>query len=66
MATRKNSKKPRSGKKRETLQQIYARYKHEFTAADLQKYTEIEDLVPLEQVIEECEEIHRTTRPKRK
>ena len=45
--------------KNATLKQIYAIRKKEFTAADLQKYTEIEPMVPAEQVLAEMEEIHR-------
>jgi hypothetical protein len=41
------------------LRAIYEKVRREFTAADLQKYTEIEDGVPVEQVIEEMEAIHR-------
>jgi hypothetical protein len=46
-------------KKKESLKEIYARLKREFTAADLQKYTVIEKGIPLENVIAEMEEIHR-------
>jgi hypothetical protein len=51
-----------------TLREIYKRAREEFTAADLQKYTEIEETVPMEQVIRELEEIHRkeSQRKKRK
>ena len=34
---------------------IYAILREEFTAADLQKYTEIEPLIPAEQVLAELE-----------
>jgi hypothetical protein len=44
--------------KNATLKQIYAIAKKEFTAADLQKYTEIEPLVPMEQVLADMERIH--------
>ena len=33
-----------------TLEEIYAKYREEFTAADLQKYTEIEPMVPFDEV----------------
>jgi hypothetical protein len=51
-----------------TLREIYKRAREEFTAADLQKYAEIEETVPMEQVIRELEEIHRkeSQRKKRK
>lgn len=58
-----------------TLKQIYAQAKREFTAADLQKFTEIEPMVPFAAVVEEMERIHeresrrlkqKKTAPKRK
>lgn len=49
----------------EDLRAIYAKYKKEFSAADLQKYTEIEEGVPMEQVIAACEAIHRQETEKR-
>ena len=60
MAKRKNSN-TRTGRNQEDkgLQAIYAKARRDFTAADLQKYTEIEDGVPLEKIIGEMEEIHR-------
>lgn len=42
-----------------TLNQLYAKLKREFTAADLQKYTVIEEGIPFEQVVAECDRIHR-------
>ena len=42
-----------------TLKEIYAQARKEFTAADLQKYTEIEEGIPFEQVVAECDRIHR-------
>jgi hypothetical protein len=54
-------KKPSNGrakpKKKETLRQIYARVKREFSAADLQKYTVDEPMIPADQVLAELEEI---------
>jgi hypothetical protein len=44
--------------KNATLRQIYAIYRAQFTAADLQKYTEIEPMVPAEQLLAELETIH--------
>ncbi|MBM4072435.1 MAG: hypothetical protein FJ271_26425 [Planctomycetes bacterium] len=38
---------------------IEAKYKAEFTAADLQKYTEEDELIPLEDVIRDLEERQR-------
>jgi hypothetical protein len=45
-----------------TLREIYKRAREEFTAADLQKYTEIDDpkvMVPAEEFLAKIEEIHR-------
>jgi hypothetical protein len=44
--------------KNASLRQIYAIGRKEFTAADLQKYTEIEPMVPMEQVLADMERIH--------
>jgi hypothetical protein len=53
--------------KNATLRQIYAKARAEFTAADLQRYTEIEPMVPMERVLSEMERIHRQeSRRKRK
>ncbi|MHB1426643.1 MAG: hypothetical protein ACYC3I_26070 [Gemmataceae bacterium] len=52
--------------KNATLRQIYAAYKKQFSAADLQKYTEIEPMVPAEQLLAELEEIHLKETAKRK
>lgn len=49
-----------------SLREIYAKARQEFTAADLQKYTEIEPMVPMEQVLTEMEKIHRQESRKRK
>ncbi len=38
---------------------VEAKYKVEFTAADLQKYTEEDELVPFEEVIRELEKKQR-------
>jgi hypothetical protein len=63
MAKRKNEKShlhpPQEDEEREVL---YAKMRQQFTAADLQKYTEIEPGVPLENVIAEMEQIHRQTK----
>jgi hypothetical protein len=53
--------------KNATLRQIYAIYRKQFSAADLQKYTEIEPMVPMEQVLAEMEKIlEEETRKRRK
>jgi hypothetical protein len=52
--------------KNATLKQMYAIARKEFTAADLQRYTEIEPMVPAEQLIKELEAIHEEESRKRK
>ncbi len=49
-----------------TLKEIYARARQEFTAADLQKFTEIDEGIPAEQVLAQMEEIHQRFSPKKK
>jgi hypothetical protein len=44
--------------KNATLRQIYAIARQQFTAADLQKYTVDEPMVPMEQVLKEMEKTH--------
>jgi len=41
------------------LKEIYAAARAQFTAADLQKYTEIEPMVSADDVLSELETIHR-------
>jgi hypothetical protein len=45
---------------------IYAILRAEFTAADLQKYTEVEPLVPAEQVLADLEKTQRKAAAKKK
>jgi len=52
--------------KNASLRQIYAIYRKQFTAADLQKYTEIGPMVPAEQLLSELEAIDRKETAKRK
>ena len=50
-----------------TLREIYKRAREEFSAADLQRYTVDEPMVPAEQVLAEMEAIHRKiTHPRKK
>ncbi len=50
-----------------TLREIYAQARKEFTAADLQKYTDLDEpMVPMEQVLAEMEKIHREESRKRR
>jgi hypothetical protein len=60
--SRQQTKESREAK---DLQALYARKRKEFSAADLQKYTEIEEGVPAEQVLAEMEEIYRKFSRKR-
>jgi hypothetical protein len=46
-------------KKGDSVKTIYAKARRAFTAADLQKFTEEEDMVPAEQALAELEAIHR-------
>jgi hypothetical protein len=52
--------------KNATLKQIYKRAREEFTAADLQKYTVIEPMVPMEQGLADRARIHEEETHKRK
>jgi hypothetical protein len=49
-----------------TLREIYARAREEFTAADLQKFTEVDKGIAAEKVLAQMERIHRKFSPKRK
>jgi rRNA-processing protein FCF1 len=48
------------------LKTIYAKALRAFTAADLQKFTEIEPCIPAEQVVAELEAVDREETEKRK
>ena len=48
-----------------TLRQIYARYRKELTAADLQQYTEMGEGIPVEQILAEMGDIQRKESAKR-
>jgi hypothetical protein len=66
MTKRKNGKpRPAQAKKTKELQAIYDRVRKEFSAADLQKYTVIDEGIPLKKVLAELEEISRKTKRKR-
>ena len=66
MAKRKNHAPKRHNAKEEDLSALYAKYRQEFTAADLQKYTEVEIGIPAEKVLAQMEAIHRRVTGKRK
>jgi hypothetical protein len=60
MAKRKNENPKRSPSKGEEVPpSLYAKMRKKFSAADLQKYTEIDEGVPAEVVLAEMKEIHR-------
>jgi hypothetical protein len=48
-----------------TLKEIYAAAHRAFTAADLQKFTEIEEGIPMEEILAELEAISKEERKKR-
>jgi hypothetical protein len=48
-----------------TLREIYAAYREQFTAADLQRYTVDEPAVPMEQTLAKMEAIHQEETRKR-
>jgi hypothetical protein len=51
--------------KNASLREIYAIYRKQFTAADLQKYTVNEPMVPAKQVLAELEALDRKESAKR-
>src|SRR5262249_811539 len=60
MANRKDDKsKRRMNKEERELQAMYAKSRAEFTAADLQKFTEIDEGIPARQVLAQLEEAQR-------
>lgn len=67
MAKRKDDGIPRLYvRKGATLREIYAAYKKQFTAADLQQYTEPLVGIPVEQVIARMEAIQQREESKRR
>jgi len=48
-----NARTKSKPKRKESLRQIYARVKREFSAADLQKFSVDEPMIPAEQVLAE-------------
>lgn len=53
-------------KKGDSLKTIYAKARKAFTAADLQKFTEIEEGVPAREILAELEEFDRLHEHKKK
>ena len=65
---KRNDDSPRkpAGNKDKELKALYQKYRQEFSAADLQKYTEIAEGIPADKVLAELEEMYRRhTRKKR-
>ncbi len=52
--------------KNATMRQIYKAARESFTAADLQKYTEIEEGIPMKDVLAAMEKIQRKADQKKK
>ena len=66
MAKRNNDRTRRcKSKEDQRIQAIYAKSRAEFSAADLQRFTEIEEGIPFERVLADLEEIHRKAKRKR-
>ena len=53
-------------KKGDDLKTLYAKVRASFTAADLQRYTQDEEMLPAEQVLKELEAIVRQGRKQKK
>lgn len=66
MAKRKDGIRILRVKDTDDLPTIYAKLRKAFTAADLQKFTEIEPGIPMEQVLAELEAIQREETQKRR
>ncbi|HEY7423954.1 MAG TPA: hypothetical protein VH682_06880 [Gemmataceae bacterium] len=66
MAKRKDGIRILRVKDTDDLPAIYAKLRKAFTAADLQKFTEIEPGIPMEQVLAELEAIQREETQKRR
>jgi hypothetical protein len=67
MTQRRNRKIPvLRVKKGDSLKTIYAKARRAFTAADLQRYTEVEKGIPARQILAELEAIDRKETEKRK
>jgi hypothetical protein len=61
---KKKTRQPRV-KKDKQLQAIYDRIRREFTAADLKLFTEEDEGIPADDVLDEMEAIHRKLTRKR-
>ncbi len=65
MTTSKNKSTRSKTREKNGLRALYAKYRKKFGAADLQKYTDLEEGIPLEQVIADMEKIQRQEESKR-
>lgn len=66
MATRKDERIPILRiKKGDSLKAIYAKARRAFTAADLQRYTEVEEGIPAREVLAELEAMDKQVKQKR-
>lgn len=66
MAARKSKASTRRPtKEARRLRAVYARSRAQFTAADLQKFTEVEEGIPFATVLAKLEKIHRGARKQR-
>jgi hypothetical protein len=59
-----HSRRP-SNKEKAKLKAIYEKSRADFTAADLQKFTQLDEGIPFEKVLSELEELHRKRKRKR-
>jgi len=63
MAARKRNQLPiLRVKENDTLREIYAKARRAFTAADLQKYTEVEDGIPARDVLADLQALDEQDR----
>jgi len=58
------SRRPSENQKTK-LKAIYAKSRADFTAADLQKFTEVEEGISFNKVLSELEKLHRNRKRKR-
>lgn len=66
MATRKDERIPILRiKKGDSLKAIYAKARRAFTAADLQRYTEVEEGIPAREVLAELEAMDKQVKQRR-
>ncbi len=65
MSKRKESAIRRPKSNEDKLQAIFAKSRREFSAADLQKFTVVEQGIPLAKVIAEMQKIQRNSRARK-